>query len=144
LYMIMAKGEEPRNVEIPCMLFKEEQDAKDYISKIPWLQCYCNDENNNVKEPDPVVFYEVPKEKYDMPIPLRILATLPRDILGDATIEINKNKITYGQATGLCFFIDYNDRHDRVYEYWVQEAKFGQMLAVFGDENLSSGLRLQY
>jgi hypothetical protein len=47
-----------------------------------------------------------------MPIPLRILATLPRDIMSDATLEIKKNKITYGQAAGLCFFTDYHDRRD--------------------------------
>jgi hypothetical protein len=144
MHIIIAMGEEPRNVEIPCMLFEDKQNAENYISKIPWLRCTSDDEIDNVGEPDPIAFYEVPKEIYDMPIPLRILATLPRDIMSDATLEINKNKITYGQAAGFCFFTDYNDRRDRVYRYWLREAKFGQMLAVFGDETLSCDVRKDY
>jgi hypothetical protein len=45
MHIIIAMGEEPRNAEIPCMLFKEKQDAKDYIHRIPWLQCYCSVSN---------------------------------------------------------------------------------------------------
>jgi hypothetical protein len=138
MHIIIAMGEEPRNAEIPCMLFKEKQDAKDYIHKIPWLQCYHDDEVDNVvKEPDPIAMYEVVEELYDTPMPPDILKFLPRDIMNDEIVKVNKGKITYGQAIGLCFFIDYNDRHDRVYDYWLREIRPEELLVSFGDETIS-------
>jgi hypothetical protein len=137
MYIIIAMGEEPRNVEIPCMLFKEKQDAKDYIHKIPWLQCFYDDEVDNAGEPDPIAMYEVVEELYDTPIPLDILKCLPRDIMNDEIVKVNKEQITYGQATGLCFCIDYNDRHDRVYDYWLREIRPEELLVSFGDETTS-------
>jgi hypothetical protein len=137
MYIIIAMGEEPRNVEIPCMLFKEKQDAKDYIHEIPWLQCFHDDEVDNAGEPDPIAMYEVLEELYDTPMPHNILAFLPRDIIHDEIVKVNKGKITYGQATGLCFFIDYNDRHDRVYDYWLREIRTEELLVSFGDETTS-------
>jgi hypothetical protein len=132
--MIVGMGEEPRNVEIPCMFFDTKQDAEDYISKIPWLECYHDDNVENPGDDDPIIMYRISVELYNKPIPPDILAILPYESNRDIPIKIDKNNITYGQAAGLCFFLDYNDRHDRVYLYWLREIKFGKMLASFGDE----------
>jgi hypothetical protein len=137
MYIIIAMGEQPRNAEIPCMLFKEKRDAREYILQIPWLQCFHDDEVDNAEEPDPIAMYEVLEELYDTPMPPAILKFLPRDIMNDKIVKVNKEKITYGQAIGLCFFIDYSDRHDRVYDYWLREIRPEELLVSFGAETIS-------
>jgi hypothetical protein len=131
MFMIVGMGEEPRNVEIPCMFFDTKQAAEDYISQVPWLQCTHDENLYEIKEENPVVIYEIEKELYDKPVPPDVLAILPRDIINDKIIEIDKNNITYGQAAGLCFFTDYNDRHDKIYEYWLRKIEFGKILVNF-------------
>jgi hypothetical protein len=137
MFMIIGTGEGPRNIEIPCVLFETKQDAEDYISKIPWLECYYDDNVENPGDDDPYVSYRIPVELYDKPVPPNVLAILPRDIMNDKIIEIDKNNITYGQAAGFCFFTDYIDRHDRVYHYCLREIIFEKKLVSFGDETVS-------
>jgi hypothetical protein len=89
MYVIIGMGEEPYNVEIPCMFFETEQAAEAYIAKIPWLR-RCGGAGHDAGAENSVI-YEIREELYDKIIPPYLLTALPQNI-----IERANNNITYG------------------------------------------------
>jgi hypothetical protein len=36
MYVLIGMGEEPQNIEIPCMFFDTREDAESHLSQIPY------------------------------------------------------------------------------------------------------------
>jgi hypothetical protein len=118
MYAIIAMGEEPQNIEIPCMLFETKEDAEDYLSQIPWLH-RC--ENNGSIDGDGMenpIMYVIPEGLYDKPIPLALLSALPQKIVSRA-----KGELTYGKVVGMHFFTYYNDQPKRITYYVLMQVQ---------------------
>jgi hypothetical protein len=118
MYALIGLGEEPQNLEITCMFFKTKSDAEAYISQIPWLR-RDNDETD-------IIYYEIPEELYNQTVPSALLTTLPQSITRRA-----KPDLTYGQAAGLHFFSNYNDRQQHITDYALMKVKPGEKYAGF-------------
>jgi hypothetical protein len=118
MYALIGLGEEPQNLEITCMFFKTKPDAEAYISQIPWLR-------RDDGETD-IIYYEIPEELYNQTVSSALLTTLPQSIIRRA-----KPDLTYGQAVGLHFFSNYNDRQRRIVDYALIKIKPGEKYVGF-------------
>jgi hypothetical protein len=127
MYAIIAMGEEPYCIEIPCMVFMTKQAVEGYLSKIPGLQ-RCGEPGKVYADgSEDLTMYKIPDELYDEIVPPDSLANLPQNMIASV-----KKKITYGKAAGLHFFTFYNDRRDSVYDYFIKQVKLGEALVGFG------------
>ena len=127
MYVLIGMGEEPQNIEIPCMFFETREDAEIHLSQIPWLhRCdtNCAAGGNSKEEP---AMYVIPDGLYDKPVPLALLSALPQKIIGRA-----KGDLTYGKVVGTHFFTYYNDQHKRIDYYSLMKVTSGAAFVGFG------------
>jgi hypothetical protein len=126
MYAIIAMGEEPQNIETPCMLFETRKDAEDQLSQIPYLyRCENNGPVGDNSLEDPTM-YVIPEGLYDKPVPSALWAALPQKIVSRA-----KDDLTYGKVVGLHFFTYYNDQAKRVTYYVLMQVPPGKAFVGF-------------
>jgi hypothetical protein len=116
MYALIGMGVESQNIEIPCLIFETKQDAKGYLSQIPWLQCYDPSGVTTDDSAEDPIIYTMPTGLYEQTIPSAAVATLPQHIVNYA-----QQDITYGKAAGLHFFTYYNDRRKRIDYYTLMK-----------------------